>query len=72
MEIIQLKDQITLGQFLKHQSIIGSGGEAKWFLRENEVFLNEEPENRRGKKLHNRDILDLGEFGQFRIEYISE
>ncbi|CAD2072346.1 RNA-binding S4 domain-containing protein [Phocicoccus pinnipedialis] len=72
MEIIQLEDQITLGQFLKHQALIGSGGEAKWFLRENDVLLNDEPEDRRGKKLHHNDVLDLGEFGQFRIEYKSE
>jgi len=72
MEIIRLEDQITLGQFLKHEAIIGSGGEAKWFLRENDVFLNGEREDRRGKKLHHDDVLDLGEFGQFRIEYKSE
>ena len=38
-------------------------------LQENEVLLNGEPENRRGKKLHEGDEVDLGEFGQFRIEY---
>ncbi|MDK6862844.1 MULTISPECIES: S4 domain-containing protein YaaA [Nosocomiicoccus] len=73
MEIVQLSDGIiTIGQFLKHQSIIQSGGEAKWFLAENEVYLNDEPENRRGKKLHHGDVLDLGEFGVYRIEYVDE
>lgn len=69
MEKIQLKELITLGQLLKHEGIIGSGGEAKWFLRENDVYLNDEPENRRGKKLHDGDIVDFGEFGSFEIEY---
>ncbi|MCG7331245.1 S4 domain-containing protein YaaA [Salinicoccus roseus] len=69
MESIQFDELITLGQFLKHEGIIGTGGEAKWFLQENEVLLNGELENRRGKKLHEGDEVDLGEFGQFRIEY---
>ncbi|WP_031546775.1 S4 domain-containing protein YaaA [Salinicoccus luteus] len=69
MESIRFDELITLGQFLKHEGIIGTGGEAKWFLQENEVLLNGEPENRRGKKLHEGDEVDLGEFGQFRIEY---
>ncbi len=36
MESIQFDELITLGQFLKHEGIIGTGGEAKWFLQENE------------------------------------
>lgn len=69
MKTIQLDALITLGQLLKHEGIIASGGEAKWFLRENPVFLNGEEENRRGKKLHDGDIVDLGEFGRYEIEY---
>lgn len=69
METIQFEEIITLGQFLKHEGIIGSGGEAKWFLSENEVYLNGELEARRGKKLHHGDIVNIGEFGQFEIEY---
>lgn len=49
METIHLDSMITLGKFLKYKNIIGTGGEAKWFLSEHEVFLNGEPENRRGK-----------------------
>lgn len=71
MKSIRFEELITLGKFLKHEGIIGTGGEAKWFLQENEVLLNGEPENRRGKKLHDGDTLDLGEHGQFRIEYIK-
>ena len=33
-------DHITLGQFLKEESIISSGGQAKWYLKDNPVTLN--------------------------------
>lgn len=69
METKIFGDIITLGQFLKHEGIIGSGGEAKWFLSENVVHLNDEVENRRGRKLQHGDVLDLGEFGRYKIEY---
>ena len=58
MKTIFIKEKsILLGQFLKFSGIIGNGGEAKFFLAENEVFLNGELENRRGKKLFNGDVL---------------
>lgn len=43
---------ITLQQFLKMENIISSGGEAKYFLQEEKVFVNGELENRRGRKLY--------------------
>lgn len=43
---------ITLQQFLKIESIISSGGEAKYFLQEEKVYVNGELENRRGRKLY--------------------
>lgn len=52
-EIIRIDDEfITLGQFLKVASVIGSGGMAKWYLSEHEVYVNGELEQRRGKKLY--------------------
>lgn len=50
-------DYLTLGQFLKEKSIISSGGQAKFFLKENPVTLNGELEDRRGKKLYAGDQL---------------
>ena len=50
---------ITLGQFLKEESIVSSGGQAKWYLQENPVLLNGIKENRRGKKLHPGDTLEI-------------
>ncbi|APX71580.1 S4 domain-containing protein YaaA [Companilactobacillus allii] len=48
---------ITLGQLLKDAGIISTGGQAKWYLRENSVSLNGEAENRRGKKLRTGDVV---------------
>lgn len=51
-KIVQIEGPfITLGQLLKEESIIASGGAAKWFLRENEVLVNDEIDQRRGRKL---------------------
>jgi len=47
-------DTITLGQFLKLINVISTGGMAKWFLSENEVYINGELDQRRGKKIKTR------------------
>lgn len=60
-------EYITLGQLLKMTDIINSGGMAKWFLSEHEVFVNGEAENRRGKKLRPEDTVSIPEAGEFRI-----
>lgn len=48
---------ITLGQFLKATDHIGSGGEAKFFLLENAVLVNQERRTERGKKLYPGDTI---------------
>ena len=48
---------ITLGQFLKAVNVIGTGGEAKFYLAENVVKVNGEPEQRRGRKLRPGDLI---------------
>lgn len=50
--VIINEEMITLGQLLKHLSLIGSGGMAKWYLQEYEVYVNGDHEQRRGKKLY--------------------
>jgi ribosome-associated protein len=52
---------ITLGQLLKLTGLIGSGAAAKEFLRTEQVWVNGEPEVRRGKKLGPDDVVRLGE-----------
>ncbi|QNQ81154.1 S4 domain-containing protein YaaA [Lactobacillus sp. PV034] len=58
-EFIVKGEFITLAQFLKEEAIISSGGQAKWYLHDNPVRLNGELENRRGKKLHAGDTLEI-------------
>lgn len=60
MERIEIKDEyITLGQFLKVADIIASGGEAKSFLNSNIILINDEEDNRRGRKLHKGDKISI-------------
>lgn len=50
-------DYITLGQFLKLVDVITNGGEAKFFIAENEILVNGEDCKMRGKKLREGDKL---------------
>lgn len=50
---------ITLGQFLKLQGFVNSGGEVKHRINEFEIFVNGEIENRRGKKLYQGDSVEI-------------
>lgn len=60
MEKIKIKTEyITLGQFLKFVNIIGDGSEAKYYLASNKVFVNNELENRRGRKLYPGMTIDI-------------
>ena len=50
---------ITLGQLIKFLNLIGSGGEVKLFIMQNQILFNDEPENRRGKKIYPNDIVEI-------------
>lgn len=50
-------DHITLGQLLKMVGVIGTGGEAKYYLAETPVQVNGEAEQRRGRKLRPGDLV---------------
>ena len=53
MKKIEIKTPyITLGQFLKFVGLISFGGEEKSYLASHEVFINDEADNRRGRKLY--------------------
>lgn len=52
-------EYVTLGQLLKITDIIQSGGMAKWYLSEYFVFVNEEEEQRRGRKLREGDVIEF-------------
>lgn len=58
-------EYITLGQFLKLADCISTGGQAKSFLQETSIWVNGEPENRRGKKLVDKDHVRVEGCGEF-------
>lgn len=60
-------EYITLGQFLKLADIISSGGEAKFAVKELDIEVNNEKENRRGRKLYHNDKIVV-EGNEFIIE----
>ncbi|MGG5357289.1 MULTISPECIES: S4 domain-containing protein YaaA [unclassified Enterococcus] len=64
-QIVLETDYMTLGQMLKEATIISSGGQAKWFLAENTVYVDGEPENRRGRKLYPGMIVEVPDVGTF-------
>ena len=56
---ITIKDEyIKLGQALKLADIAQSGTEAKMMIEEGSIKVNGETENRRGRKLYNKDIVE--------------
>ena len=58
-------EYMTLGQMLKEASVIGSGGQAKWYLAEQTVLVDGELENRRGRKLYAGMMIELPDEGTF-------
>ena len=46
-------------KLLKIENIIPSGGAAKYYLAENEVYVNNELEARRGRKLYPGDVIKV-------------
>jgi ribosome-associated protein len=54
-------DMIRLGQLLKLAGVVDSGGEAKSALAEGLVTVNDEDEARRGRQLHDGDVVAFQE-----------
>jgi ribosome-associated protein len=52
---------IRLGQFLKLADLIDSGADAKSAIAQGLVQVNDEIEVRRGRQLHQGDIVALGD-----------
>lgn len=58
MEIITIKDDfIKLGQAMKLAGMVGSGVDAKLVIQDGQVEVNGEVDTRRGRKLHEGDIV---------------
>lgn len=60
VKIVKISTEyITLGQFLKFADVITNGGEAKQFIMTNKIFVNNELTTQRGKKLRDKDIVNI-------------
>jgi len=58
---LQVLEGTTLGQALKVASLVGSGGEAKVLIQAGEVAVNGEIETRRGRRLEEGDVIEVGD-----------
>lgn len=52
-------DFIKLSQFIKYIDLVNSGGEAKIFLLENDVYINSVLVEQKGKKIYKGDIVKI-------------
>jgi len=59
-EIKITTEYIKLDQFLKLSNLVNSGGEARFFITCNDIYVNDEKETRRGRKLRDGDIVRIG------------
>jgi len=69
-EFILRTEFIDLLQLLKAAGFAMSGGEAKMFVNEGLIKVNEEPESRKRRKLRIGDIVEFD--GQYKIFIITE
>lgn len=65
---IKINDNfITLGQLIKLANLIQSGGEIKFFLMDHAIFVNDEPEKRRGKKIYPGHIVRIKGIDEIKV-----
>ena len=69
VEIVEIdREFITLGQLLKYENIVESGGMVKIFLSDYMVLVNGQQDGRRGRKLYPGDVIEIEEVGVFEIQ----
>jgi ribosome-associated protein len=51
----------TLGRALKAAGLVGTGGEAKVLIQAGEVSVNGDVETRRGRRLEEGDVVEVGD-----------
>jgi ribosome-associated protein len=57
MDDVAVTGTIQLGAFLKLAGVAGTGGHAKVIIQSGEVAVNGETETRRGRTLHEGDVV---------------
>lgn len=58
-EVKIVTEHITLGQLIKLLGLVDSGAMVKTFVQEEKIFVNDEKETRRGRKLYPNDVIRL-------------
>ena len=58
-EVFISEAPIALYQLLKFESMVNSGGEAKFVISEGQVIVNGEVETRKRKKIFSGDIVEF-------------
>ena len=58
---MRLPPGTTLGRALKAAGLVGTGGEAKVLIQAGEVNVNGEVETRRGRRLEEGDVVEVGD-----------
>lgn len=61
IEIKIKTEYITLGQFLKFSGIITNGCEAKEFIENSNIFVDNILEKRRGRKIYKNSLIKIEE-----------
>ena len=57
---VKIKDEfIKLGQLLKLAGVVEDGVEAKYVIQDGLVLVNDEREERRGKKIYENDVVSF-------------
>ncbi len=63
MQAIPIRgEMIRLGQLLKLGGVVESGAAGKDLLADGEVLVNGAVETRRGRQLHDGDVVEVGEY----------
>lgn len=69
MKMINISSEyIKLDQFLKLADCVSTGGMAKALLQDGAVKVNDEQEERRGRKLYPGDIIEVVDCGSFQVK----
>jgi ribosome-associated protein len=67
MQEIKIRgEMIRLGQLLKLGGVVESGADGKGLLAAGAVLVNGEVESRRGRQLHDGDLVEVEEW-EFRV-----